>query len=207
MKNWSSVIIIICIPALCIAQPEKGMFLFSGNVTFQKNADNGAINVTTNNIKQIQFLPYAGYFISPRIALGMLANYSRNESDFNSITQLTPSKTVQQSFVAGPFIRYYHPITEKFFFFAQGDLTFGKGKGNILFDQGLATNGTITSTSIAVRPGVSYFISKRWAVELILGSLMYSKRDFKGGNTTSSLDGFAISFITRGMSPGIVFTF
>jgi hypothetical protein len=207
MKNWSSVIIVVCIPALCIAQPEKGMFLFSGNVTFQKNADNGAINVTTTKVTQIQFLPYAGYFVSSRIALGVVANYSKNELDYGPASQFTPTKSDQTSFTAGPFIRYYHPITEKFFFFAQGDLTFGKGKGNILFDQGLATNGTITSTSIAVRPGVSYFISKRWAVELILGSLMYSKRDFKGGNTTSSLDGFAISFITRGMSPGVVFTF
>lgn len=105
-------------------------------------------------------------------------------------------------------MKYYQPLTEKFFFFAQGDLSYGKGTSTTFVQSvGSPLKTEVLGTTIAIRPGITYFVSKRWAVEMILGSIKYGSRDQKTGNQTTNRDGFAFNFITRGLSPGVVFTF
>jgi len=169
------------------------------------------ITATGTDIKQSELTPYVGYMVSSRIAVGILGGYTRNEQVFSSVVP-SPFSTInilQESFSAGPFVRYYHPITEKFFVFAQGDLTYGKGESTqTVADPTIQpAKAQITSTTIALRPGVSYFITKRWAVEVILGSVSYANRDFKAGSTSKDMNGYSFNFITRGVSPGILFTF
>jgi long-subunit fatty acid transport protein len=207
MKKILGLILSIA-PLISFGQVEKGMWLLSGNASFQKNPDNGSISVTPTSVTSIQLTPYAGYMVSSKIAVGLSVNYLKSKFEFSQQNQASLSNSEATSFTAGPFIRYYQPITEKFFFFAQGDVMFGKGTSDLLSPtSGTINKDELTSTAVALRPGVAYFISKRWAFEVVLGSIMYSNRSYKSGGSSTNVDGFAFNFITRGLSPGILFTF
>lgn len=210
MKKILSILAFIT-PLLSFAQVEKGMYLVSGNISFQSNltSDSQIITPTQVAIKQIEVMPYFGYMVSSKVAIGIVADYWKNEqtNDFPQ-NQFSVSKNTQESYNAGIFMRYYQPITEKFFFFAQGDITYGKGSGTT-FVQSIGTVQKIDlkGTTIAVRPGISYFVSKRWAFELMLGSLKYSIAEMTVGGESKNRNGFAFNAITRGLSPGVIFTF
>jgi hypothetical protein len=197
-------------PLVSFAQVEKGMFLVSGNVSFQKNlSDNQAMAPTSAIVKQFDVMPYFGYMVSSRLAIGIVADYSSFEQNFDAPqNQVSVIRTNLDFYNVGLFVRYYHPITGKFFFFAQGDVSYGKGTQSALLPAVIDTpKADIKGATIAVRPGITYFVSKRWAVELIMGSIKYGTREQKSNGQTINKDGFAFNFLTRGLSPGVVFTF
>lgn len=207
MKKLLTLIVLIT-PLLSYAQLEKGMFLLSGNVSYQKNGYDNPSIVTTTDLTKIELTPYIGYLVSPKVAVGLLANYQKTKQEYTISNVFSPSSSTQDAFMAGPFVRFYQPITERFFFFAQGDIQFGRGTGeSVIADGSSVSKAKMTATAVAVRPGISYFVSRRWAIELILGSVSYSDRTFKSNSTTTNMDGFGFNFITRGLSPGVVFTF
>lgn len=201
---------ILFVPIAAFSQPEKGTVLVSGNLSYQKNNSSASfITTTSTNVTAIDVAPYAGYFISPKIVVGVVGLYSKNEQTFDAQNPFSATALTQESTSFGPFARYYYPIGEKFFLFAQADLAFGKGEyRQTISDPTFSSSAQITSMSVALRPAVSYFITKRWAVEVILGSISYANREYKSGNAQpKDMDGFAFSFITRGLSTGVVFTF
>lgn len=64
MKKLLSILAFIT-PLLSFAQVEKGMFLVSGNVSFQKNltSDNQILAYSSASTKQIEVMPYFGYMV------------------------------------------------------------------------------------------------------------------------------------------------
>ncbi len=201
---------LLFVSTFAFAQIEKGTFLVSGNFSISKNnLASASIGNSPADVTQLQFTPYFGFMVSPRIAVGVLSTYSRYEQKYESGNVFNPQKTVLNTYSAGPFMRYYHPITERFFFFGQADVTFNKSEATYtLNDPSLdPIKATLSGTSVAIRPGISYFISKRWAIEVLLGSVAYNTRDYKTANQKTNMDGFVFSFITRELSSGVVFTF
>ena len=210
MKNTLTLTLLL-FSLIAHAQVEKGKFLLTGNIAYSRNSnDNGtpvsntATAQSLNNITEIEFSPYVGYMISSRIAVGVFGGYRENRSE-RTMAYGTTTETVMTKSI-GPFMRFYHPIGEKFFVFGQADYTYASAdwKYNAL-DFGSNANVTLKSTSkgniLAVRPGLSYFITKRLAAEVILGSISYSKTDCKVGHQ----NGFDFKFITRVFSTGITF--
>jgi hypothetical protein len=201
-------VLVFCFPLITFAQIEKGNFLVSGNLMYQKNAYNESFNYSSSPVEMIkvEIGPYLGYFVSPRVAIGVYSSYMRNQTKQVGLNQFSSVKSVLEALSVGPFVRYYHPIGDKFYVFAQGDISYGKNQfTNYLADPSAQPQKSkVTTTTIAIRPGISYFITKRLAVEVILGSIAYTKSNFANNE---DLNGFTFEFITRGLSPGVTFTF
>ena len=206
MKKFIAVVA-YCLPLLAFAQPEKGTVLLSGNVAFNKGEDGQIVAPTRTT--QSDFSAYVGYFVSPGVAVGVMGDYSTIEWAQDASNSFGKTITRQRGFGAAPFVRYYHPVTERFFFFVEGNAGYAGNSYRVSQSDPMQSYKTKSSgLSVNIRPGISYFIAKRWAVELLLGSLTYNNMKYTDSSGESkNTDSFRLNFLTRGVAPSVLFTF
>jgi hypothetical protein len=136
----------------------RGDAILTGAVGFSQSKLGGYKKVT------LEFLPKAAYFVSGHFAMGIAAGCSLmilddNDDIGSDITNLKIS--------LGPVVRYYHTPAKKFSFFGEVGFLYnttttnGGGVDEVDFN----TNGF----EVGLSPGVSYFISKNFALEASLG--------------------------------------
>lgn len=208
MKNLFTLLLLIA-PMCCLAQVEKGKLLLTGNIAYSQNSNENGTPISTTatsgsvpKVTEIEFSPYVGYMITSRFAAGIFCQYAKNETKSDYAYQPNTKTEITRKSI-GPFVRYYHPIGEKFFVFGQADYSYAKAEWTMTVgsNNDFVQKSISTGNIIAVRPGISYFVTKHLAVEAILGSISYSKTDFKIGHN----NGFDFRFITRGFSTGVTF--
>ena len=157
---------------LCVsyshAQTAKGNMMVGGTLSLSKETpeDNNETQFSSTN-----FSPSFGYFVMDNLAVG--ANLG-----FTSQTSKTPAfKTVSSSIGLGPFARYYKfTSNENFAFFGQAQLMFYSGKTETTAAGGSATSKN-SRTVISISPGFSYFMTKRWALDLSITGLVFQFED------------------------------
>lgn len=191
---------------------SAGNAFISGSVGFgtEKTGDikNNTFNIT----------PRAAYFVTDNIAIGLQAGYGRTKSesflDMFDYPVSTESKLSVVSVAA--FGRYYMSPKNDFSFFAQMAVGYSSTKyesesvgivylpepAQIINSDESTTNGF----TVAIAPGLSYFVTDNFALEATFGILNYSTRnpDTDGADTTNS---FAISLNLENINFGLVYKF
>jgi outer membrane protein len=115
-----------------LAQFNQGRWLANGTVgfSFQKNSTYNASTdgTSTSTSRGLNLTPTVGYFIIDNLAAGLILDLSTsrlNYDTFNPLTGLVEEASSGLSSVsAGPFVRYYLPMSV----FFQGSATFGTQK-------------------------------------------------------------------------------
>ncbi len=122
--------------------------------------------------------PRFGYFLNDFIAVGAQAGYSKQKEENANGDDVVDNST----FTIGAFGRYYLMPAQKFSFF--GELGLGYGTTEDIDDN------KVNGVNIAVAPGLSYFVSKHFALEATFGILGYNsvKKDESGAESTDSFD-------------------
>lgn len=122
--------------------------------------------------------PRFGYFLNDFIAVGAQAGYSKQKEENANGDDVVDNST----FTIGAFGRYYLMPAQKFSFF--GELGLGYGTTEDINDN------KVNGVNIAVAPGLSYFVSKHFALEATFGILGYNsvKKDESGAESTDSFD-------------------
>ncbi|PZW40508.1 outer membrane protein [Mesonia algae] len=122
--------------------------------------------------------PRFGYFLNDFIAVGVQAGYSKQKEENANGDDVVDNST----FTIGAFGRYYLMPAQKFSFF--GELGLGYGTTEDIDDN------KVNGVNIAVAPGLSYFVSKHFALEATFGILGYNsvKKDESGAESTDSFD-------------------
>ncbi|RZJ73646.1 outer membrane beta-barrel protein [Flavobacterium sp.] len=168
---------------------KKGDFYMTGAVGFSSEK--------TGDFKTNEFTiaPTAGYFVSNNIAVGLNVGYvstkEENPVDGDVDTDL---------FVIGAFGRYYATPANDFSFFGQLGFNYGTGKTKPEGGGDFKVDGF----EVALRPGVSYFLSKNVAIEASIGALSYSSIEPDGGEST---DSFEIGVNLTEVQFGVVYKF
>ncbi len=161
---------------------SKGDLFITGavGVGSQKTGD--------QKLSSLEFSPKAGYFISNNIALGLALGLNSTKDD-NGVNTLV--KVNRTSF--GAFGRYYFTPGSQFSVFGQlgFDISSTKNKREV-------TTGPITTPNetksngfgVALAPGVSYFVSKHFALEATWGILNFNsnKPDAPGADATTTVN-------------------
>ncbi|MBS1507979.1 MAG: outer membrane beta-barrel protein [Bacteroidetes bacterium] len=194
MKKYIALLMLIA-PSLAIAQFTKGQVYLGGTLSTSINNSNYVVaSGSSSPLKttSFSFAPTAGYFVSPKLALGASLGYAVSSSDYDYpysyITNNTFAytilsiKSVNKSLQVGTFARYYVPLATNFYFTAQADLTFTRSafdqtnpsfNGNT-FDE--VTRRTPSySLGVSVRPAFVFFPSPRWSVEGGVGTLSFTR--------------------------------
>ena len=114
-------------------------------------------------------------------------------------------KGTSTSYGIGGFARYYKKITDNFFLFAHGGLSYTYARSVSSFDYNRQKN----IISCAISPGLVYFIFPRFGLEASYGNLHYSYTNSKNitkGSTRNYSD-FGLSFGTSTFFLGLNYYF
>ena len=167
-----------------VAQLSKGSLMtsldFGYNQTKSKFQD---VNlVYDKKTKAGNALLQCGYFVRANLALGVSLGQYFESSAFTNTVNSTTGSSVSTISSAGVFSRGYKVIAKnKLALFAQADLAYNFGSSSQTsntLNNGTRVNypGFNTKTSgftAALRPGITYFLTKNIALELIFGKIAY----------------------------------
>ncbi len=169
------------------AQTEKGHFLIAANSNFSFTSVSTSVvdsDVEVNNT-YLNFSSAAGYFVTNGLSIGLLANYTDNVN----------KGPINNSLLAGPFVRYYFAKSKKLFPFAQTAITFGSNsyEFEILSVTENFNTKKVSSDIFGYEMdlGLSILLSKQISFDIILG-YAHTKEDtpyidFNGTETTTEV--------------------
>lgn len=184
----NKVIITICfsiISFVSIAQLQKGAILAEGGFTYMgRNAsDNFSTQPGTyqNDLKStfLSVRPSVGFFLTESTLFGIALNYEYN-STVNEIVlngnSLDPRIQKSNVILINPHLTKFMRLSDKFYFTTSLNLLAGIGKGS-LGQNNRETN--ILDLRINMTPGLTYFISNKWAIQGSIGELFYNYKQEK----------------------------
>ncbi|MBC5773804.1 outer membrane beta-barrel protein [Pontibacter sp. KCTC 32443] len=152
-----------------------------------------------NTTKTFEVSPAINYLLNERWSIGLFVEHSRAVSKSESVQVGTGTgsysreiKSSQQSWYLGPQVRYFYPVHNKLFIFAEaqagyihatsdasnGYLWVGVG-GNRQRNTGVSSGQSdiesyTTALQAYVSPGLMYFIKPRFGLELKMNALQYN---------------------------------
>lgn len=203
MRKLLLALIIVTSAIAAKAQTQKGTLYLGGSVSYldQKN-DNGNFNYYQN--LQISLRPTIGMFVSDKWAIGItpLYNYYR-DSSFTQGPGYTSSSSSKSKLLGGGIdVRYYISLGQQFAFFPQFNGSYltavGKGKSDSDDHVFIAT----------VSPNFAFFATKKIAINLAYGALMYRQERLfsQNGSASSKSEIFGLN-VNGGMNLGVSYHF
>jgi outer membrane protein W len=144
--------------------------------------------------------PRAAYFISDNIALGAKLGYTSSKEEEKEFGGTEETKV--SNIEAGVFGRYYFTPASQFSLFTE----LGAGYVHSKYEETGREDLKADGFNVAFAPGVSYFISKNFALEASYGLLSYNsdKVDVDGAE---SRDRFNVGLDLGDINLGLVYKF
>jgi opacity protein-like surface antigen len=184
------------------SQIQQGSILLGGQFAFQvSESEDGFVDLNNqiflDDTKSTNFTiaPQIGFAVSEKVFIGgaiSLNSVNTKGVNFNGFGN-NEIEISQRSFAISPFIRNYFSISDKFFIYLQGDASIALGRQKTKYTgRDESEPEKVTALSIGVRPGLSFFVSNKVALEAEFGFLGYSQQKFKqeldfgGGNTRTA---------------------
>lgn len=181
------------------AQVPKGTQYVSGQIGFSTTKDHSK----NSSLESYKFMPTYGYFFAPNWAIVMSAGY-KQETEKTQTTSATldlqNQESVSSAFVVTPSLRRFWVLDERFSLFAQLDfpLEFGTLKSTKTLDSnGVEVSNTknnYSSYGVSIKPGIDYFLNRRWKIAASIGEIGYFNTHFKETNKDKSRFNFEGNF-------------
>jgi hypothetical protein len=187
---------------------EKGTWYTAGTISFTNSDNDFERPDNSDNQKSFGFnlAPKVGYAIKNKLMVGIGLNYGRTKNEgLNTSEGISEnSESLSQSFIISPFLRTYKGLSSNLALFLQGELGYSRGWLSGTENDRPEFTGNQNQYTIGVRPGLTYFMSKKLALETTIGSLVYSKFDSEGSEAnTSSGSNFSLSLNTTDLFFGV----
>jgi hypothetical protein len=214
MQKQLSVLAVIVIAmsfsTISYAQLEKGKFLIGGDINYYKKLNpsyesrnnSGYFHNHRTNWRNFSTSLNFGYLLSERFELGIYFGYgdylSSSKNEGNSYVD--KSKSLSKNLGTGPYIRYYVPVIDKFYFFGefQSGINIIKNEStasNYNFETGSYSSSenssNANSISTSIRPGICYFPLNWLFIEAKLGGVNWNQIT---GEAASAELGFNLGF-------------
>ncbi len=166
---------------------QKGIWNIDGEISiYTVNSESkNDFGSSENNNTNFSFYPSLGYAIENNLIIGMGLGYgySDNNSAYIDDSNRRFTNNSKRYSVFG-YVKKYIPITEKFALNFKGELNYSKSKNNrdsLRNDiYNIQDDDTTNSFSIGISPGITYFVSERFALESKIGFLGYTYSKTKG---------------------------
>lgn len=192
---------------------EKGTWYTSGNLSvFNSQSESENLDFGRNQeASGFTISPILGYTLNKNFIVGTGVSYSSRKSDLENLERgtLTASSTTKiRVFSIFPYARLYKGLGKHLGVFVQGELSYSRNWFENEEENLTQSEDTQNSYFIGIRPGLSYFISKKLALETNIGSLGYSRFDSNTSNSeTSSGSNFHLSLNTSDIFLGLAHYF
>ncbi len=172
------------------AQIQKGDVQLIGSVSYLNVDNNG------NGRSSFSITPQAGLFLSDKTAIGLSLGINSSATDVINNGNGETVELNSNLFVFGAFARFHKSVADNFYLFLEPSIAFGTGKED-QFNAGEADRNTFTA---GVRPGLLYFLTPKFAMDMRLGGLLYNrqKTEFGGVETETDIFNFNLDFSSVG---------
>lgn len=215
--------LLLAAPLPIYAQFQAGDAFLGGSLGFSQRTEErvpsvfGGITDVTSFTLDVS--PRFGYLLSERFAIGLTLGYSydgRRQEGSTDFSGRIKEGSHEHVFSPQPFLRYYLPLSEGFGFLfdLQTGLAFGSAKeetsGTGPFPVNISNTYSIFGFSAGLRPGLYYFLGRRFAMELTLGGIAYGllRTDGEGlSDYTVTEQAFSTAFSSRGMNLQVGFNY
>ncbi len=172
---------------------EKGTWYVGGNISFGHDSSEFEDSPEASKYFNFNFSPKVGYTINDNLILGLGLGYGYSKNEIEN-TINNPANT-SNNFRIFPYIKKHFPIGEKLTISVQGEFrySYSEYENNDVFN---SYSGHTNEYFIGVRPGITYFLNKKLALEANIGALGYTNSTQKYGNPpkrTSSSFNFNIN--------------
>tara|TARA_R110001592_G_scaffold3585_1_gene20659 strand:- start:1133 stop:1783 length:651 start_codon:yes stop_codon:yes gene_type:complete len=189
---------------------QKGTWNLGG--TFSLNNSNSSSEFISNSSKNendqfyVGFYPRVGYAINNNLIIGLGLGYEYR--DFKTYySGIENYDSNQNTLVVFPYIKKYFNITEKFSFHLQGEFSVSKtwidNKSSITNN----SNETRNSLFVGIRPGITYFLTKKFALETSIGALGYSTGKNENDNNKGKFNSFDLNLNFNNLLFGLSYYF
>ena len=182
------------------SQTEKGKMFIGGQVglTGYTMSLLDSLSGYDHNLAEFTVSPNIGYFIKDNFAIGGTVTFGTtsitdsSESFYPTSTSKYTNKSNSFIYGIGGFARKYINITDKFKFYVNGEINYQyETQKSTYSSDNPNTNPAIQknqlySISLAVTPGLVYFITPKIGIQTTFGNLNYSFTSSK--NTSHSYD-------------------
>ena len=194
---------------------EKGTWNLTGNValSFQNNENgfNQQENTFESTSNFFSLAPSFGYAIKNDLVIGARLQYSHQKTE-NSNTgpdQDNRSTFTNQLVGITPYIRGYKGIGKQLSLYLQGEASYGRFWSTAQQNGETETNDQNgNNLFVGIRPGITYFLNKKLAIESTFGSLgyTYSKGESDQGSYGKT-NSFNLNLNTSELFFGIAYYF
>jgi hypothetical protein len=175
------------------SQTDKGKLFLDGSSSMhlsigsEKSKSDGNVDEGSEySYFDFNFLPKAGYFFCPNFVGGLFLDIEAYSNKSKDTTGYAYKGT---TFIIGPFVRYYVPVTDQFMPFAEAQVGFGidnyKSRYSSAYDW-VKTNESVFTYRIG--GGATYFFNDIVGCDLFLGYQhdSYKYKDTGDGSRSSS---------------------
>lgn len=153
---------------------QKGTWNFGGEFSIHfANSENIQDAKIENDRINFGFSPNFGYTLENNLLIGLGLGYSylKDKNDYNDSDRYDATSKTYSVF---PYIKKIIPIGNKFAFFLQGEFRYSKYKNDFVENTSLIQHRSGDTFFAGIRPGITYFLTKKIALEANIGSLGYS---------------------------------
>lgn len=206
MKKTLLTACLLFIATAMMAQPSKGKIILGGGLGFSGEKGNNTSTFSTNSYK-LNVSPRVGYFTGNRFALGLQLGwtyaYSKTENN-SAFFQRAISRNM--IYGAGVFSRWYHPITEKFYFVLKGGALYNIFNSRNTTETNNSSIETTSNTSglgLSAAPAFEFFPTSRIGIEAGFGALYFNLPLKPGSNAFN----YGLDLNTASFTLGLHFYF
>lgn len=182
--------------SFCYAQLEKGTRLIQGSFNVGGNSRTDEFNPffggnefeSRNNFLTVA--PSIGWFTGNNTLAGFGLSYEHNSNKGISFFNGGQSETISRNNLFGFnfFFTRFNPLVDKLYLTTT--INFSAGGGTEVFENGADQErvSNVFQVGFNIVPGLTYFISDKWAIQASIGRVFYQYRqaNLKDSNPTST---------------------
>lgn len=191
MKTLLLSVFALTMAHVSFAQINKGALLVGAGINFN-HSNNTSLNAGSQNydVKNTSFslYPSVGYFTNDNFMIGMGLGYSYSGlKDDSNDPNSTPYINNRNEFSVNPYVRKYIEISEKLYFRLGASASAGMGsvkRGETAGELKKAMD--IFSLGVSISPGLTYFLTPKWALYAQYGNVYYAYEHNKIYSTNNS---------------------
>ncbi len=162
---------------------EKGTWNATGSLSlsFGSNDSESASLSGSGDFNSFSFSPSFGYALNNNFVVGLGLGYGTSSGESNNVDNdglINEFESEGSGYSIFPYARKFFGVSKNFAFFVQGEARYTNGSNEVtrILDETTTFNSDSDSESwfFGIRPGLTYFVSKSFALEANLGALGYS---------------------------------
>ncbi|KAB1154570.1 porin family protein [Tenacibaculum aiptasiae] len=183
---------------------QKGTWYLNGGMSLVSNNSKSNQNMEKSDQIGFNFSPKIGFSINNNLIIGLGLGYNYHKNDLNFTN--TKNFTKNESYSIFPYIKKYFSLGQKLAFTLHGEFRYTYSKYEN--DYNSLNNTNLSKANyyfIGIRPGITYFLNKKIALEANIGALGYTKSNHTHfpNNSIQEIDNFNFNLNSSNLNFGI----